>query len=102
MASARNAVSTGPVPSTRQFVWGRVSLEPQEYDDFLKWRPELPEALLGKGLLHAKQKLILYGPRKTFKSMLVCYLLHCWRYGVDFLDVPVPAEGVSTLYLQLE
>lgn len=77
-------------------------MEPQEYHDFLRWKPELPTALLGKGLLHSKQKLILYGPRKTFKSMLVCYLLHCWRYGVDFLDIPVPATGVSALYLQLE
>lgn len=77
-------------------------MEPQEYDEFLSWRPELPLELLGKGLLHAKQKLILYGPRKTFKSMLVCYLLHCWRYGVDFLDIPVPPMGVTALYLQLE
>ena len=77
-------------------------MEPQELGDFLRWKPDFPEAVIGNGLLYAESKMIIYGRYKSFKSMLAKYTALAIADGHPWLGVPTSDNGVSVLYLQSE
>lgn len=76
--------------------------EPQSLREFLEWEPVFPTAMLGKGLLYAGTKAIIYGKYKSMKSMLVQRLGLSLADGQPWLGIETPESGVSVLYLQLE
>jgi RecA-family ATPase len=77
-------------------------VEPQEFKDFIDWKPVYPDSVLGKGLLYQEGKAIMYGRYKSFKSLLSLFLTLCVSDGVPWLGFDTPKGGRSTLYLQAE
>ena len=77
-------------------------MEPQTLSEFLDWEPEYEEAILGKGILYAGTKAIVYGRYKSMKSMLVQRLGLDVANGTPWLGIETPPKGLPVLYLQLE
>lgn len=77
-------------------------MEPQTLGEFLNWQPNYPEAIIGKGVLYAGTKAIVYGKYKSLKSMLVQHMGLCMADGKPWLGFETPPGGVPVLYLQLE
>lgn len=76
--------------------------DPVPIEEFLSWKPVMPKEILGKGILYAGGKAIVYGRYKRFKSMLILWAMQRMRDGQDVLGIPTPVSGVSSLYLQSE
>lgn len=77
-------------------------MEPQNLRDFLEWEPEFPTPILGKGIMYAGTKVILYGKYKSMKSMIVQRMGLDIANGQPWLGIDTPQNGASVLYLQLE
>ncbi len=77
-------------------------MEPQRLDEFLKWKPEYPEALISGGVLYARTKMIIYGRYKALKSMMLLSLGRALAAGQPWLGFDTPKAGSRVIYLQLE
>jgi hypothetical protein len=77
-------------------------MEPQRLDEFLKWKPNYPEAIVGGGVLYARTKMIIYGRYKTLKSMTLLHLARCIAAGQPWMSFKTPEQGNKVIYLQLE
>ncbi len=77
-------------------------MEPQRLDEFLKWKPEYPEAIIGGGVLYARTKMIIYGRYKALKSMTLLGLARAIAAGQPWMGFKTPERGLKVIYLQLE
>jgi len=76
-------------------------MEPQKLGDFLKWKPNYPEAYIGNGILYAQNKAIIYGRKNSFKSMLAKALSLSLVDCVPYLHFDIKGEH-RVIYLQFE
>jgi len=77
-------------------------MEPQRLDEFLKWKPVYPEAVIGGGVLYARTKMIIYGRYKALKSMTLLGLARAIAAGQPWMGFKTPERGLKVIYLQLE
>lgn len=77
-------------------------MEPQRLDEFLKWKPNYPDAIIGGGVLYARTKMIIYGRYKTLKSMTLLGMGRCIAAGQPWMGFKTPEQGSRVIYLQLE
>lgn len=77
-------------------------MEPQRLDDFLKWKPVYPDAIIGGGVLYARTKMIIYGRYKALKSMTLLGLARAIAAGQPWMGFETPKAGSKVIYLQLE
>jgi len=76
-------------------------VEPQKLGDFLKWEPHYPEAIIGEGVLHVQNKLIIYGREGIGKSMLAMNLDMSLVGGQPWARFDTKGEH-RAVYLQME
>ncbi len=77
-------------------------MEPQRLDEFLKWKPIYPDAIIGGGVLYARTKMIIYGRYKTLKSMTLLGMARSIAAGKPWMGFKTPEQGSRVIYLQLE
>ncbi len=77
-------------------------MKPQRLDDFLKWKPNYPEAIISGGVLYARTKMIIYGRYKALKSMTLLGLARAIAAGQPWMGFDTPKRGLRVIYLQLE
>ncbi|KKL63027.1 hypothetical protein LCGC14_2179220 [marine sediment metagenome] len=76
-------------------------MEPQKLGDFLKWEPHYPEAIIGEGILHVQNKMIIYGREGIGKSMIAMNLDMSLVGQVPWTNLDVKGEH-TVIYLQME
>ena len=76
-------------------------MDPQKLGDFLKWEPSYPEAVIGEGVLHVQNKLIMYGREGIGKSMLAMNLDMCLVGRTPWSGFEIKGDHTVT-YLQME
>lgn len=76
--------------------------EARELRDFLEWRPPELKVYIEKGILYERNKMLIYGKYKSFKSMLIQNLSLALIRGDKWIGFRTKPGGVSVLYLQLE
>ncbi len=77
-------------------------MKPQRLDEFLKWKPNYPEAIISGGVLYARTKMIIYGRYKALKSMTLLGLGRAIAAGQPWMGFDTPKRGLRVIYLQLE
>ncbi|KKM13446.1 hypothetical protein LCGC14_1716100 [marine sediment metagenome] len=77
-------------------------MEPVKLGDFLKWEPHYPEAIIGEGVLHVMNKLIMYGREGIGKSMLAMNLDMSLIGGVPWAGFDIKGDNHKVFYLQME
>lgn len=77
-------------------------MEPQRLDDFLNWKPDYPDAIIGGGVLYTQTRMIIYGRYKALKSMTLLSLARAIAAGQPWMGFNTPVNGSRVLYLQLE
>lgn len=77
-------------------------MKSQKLDEVLTEDFPYQAAIVGRGILYAGTKAILYGRYKTMKSMLCTMLGLCAADGRPWLGFETPLGGVPVLYVQLE
>lgn len=69
--------------------------------EFLAWRPEYPDPVIGGGILYPQGKAIIYGKKDSLKSMLCMGLGLNLVCGYPWATLEIPG-GQRVLYLQFE
>ncbi len=76
-------------------------MEPQRLDDFLAWKPQYPEAYIGKGVLYAQNKAVIFGRKDSFKSMMAMNISLSLVDCIPWIHLEVKGEH-RAIYLQFE
>ena len=68
---------------------------------FLAWNPPYRPEIIGKGLLPTESKMVVAGPYKVFKSMLLQQMGFCVSEGIPFIGFPTARTKVLIVQFEI-
>ncbi len=75
--------------------------EPESLADFLAWKPPHIRETISNGLLVPEGKMIIFGPKKSWKSMTAIDLAFCLSTGTPWLGFKTTLSTVLIIQLEI-